>query len=105
MTGGHFVSEASHPIKDPATASAALRERVYSTLTGLSTVLVLLGYADSTTPLSAATSVGVTMGGLWAASLVADIVAHSASHGAPPERRHRASAPRNRRSRRPGGGR
>ncbi len=80
---------ADHPLRDPETAAAALRERVYATLTGLSTVLVLLGVADSTSVLGAAVSVAVTMAGLWAASLVAEIVAHTAVHGEAPQEKQR----------------
>jgi hypothetical protein len=71
---------------DPETAAGLLRERVYATLTGLSTVLILLPVAGSTTVAAAAASVGVTMLGLFAASLVAELVAHAALHGEAPRR-------------------
>ena len=69
---------------DPETVSELLKERVYASLTGLSTVLVLLGAGEDTTVRGAVASVGVTMFGLYAAGLVADIVAHAAVHGSVP---------------------
>lgn len=74
-------------VAEPETVSAALRERVYAALTSLSAVMILFGFADVTSPASAATSIAVTLGGLFAAALVADIVAHSAVHGSPPRGR------------------
>lgn len=68
---------------DPGTAAEALRERIYATITGLSTVVILLGYAEETSAWSAASSLAVTMLGLWAASFVADLVAHTRVHGEP----------------------
>lgn len=77
---------AKRVLGDPAGAASVLRERIYATLTGLSTVLILLGHAEDTSAGSAATSVAVTMGGLFAAALVADLVAHSAIRGDAPNR-------------------
>ena len=70
---------------DPEDATAALRERVYMTLTGLATVLTLI-YVDTRSTVAAISSLVATMVGLAAASLVADIVAHSTVQGEPPEK-------------------
>jgi hypothetical protein len=76
-----------HPLLDPDTASPALRERVYATLVGLATALVLLDYAAETSAWSAAAELGGTMVGLFAASLVAEVVSHSGAHGELPRGR------------------
>ena len=68
-------------LRDPVAAAAALRERVYATVTGLSTVLILLSQADSISPRAATIDLAVTMGGLWIASVFADVVAHSTVQG------------------------
>ena len=70
-------------LADPATAAAALRERIYATITGLVSVITLVGYAETTTALSAASSITLTMGALWVASFVADLVSHTHVHGEP----------------------
>lgn len=70
-----------HPLLDPDTSTAALRERVYATLVGLATVLTLLNYVDGTSPGGAALQLAGSMTALFAASLVADVVAHSGTHG------------------------
>ncbi len=76
-----------HPLLNPDTASPALRERVYATLVGLATVLVLLDYAAETSAWAAAWELAGTMVGLFAAGLVAEIVAHSGAHGELPRGR------------------
>lgn len=64
---------------------ALLRERVYGAMTCLATLAVLVRYtAPETSPWDRVLDVVVATGGLWAASLLADWVAHlGAYHSAP----------------------
>lgn len=56
---------------------AVLRERLYGAISCLATLAVLSRYTDEETSAWARVlDVAVTMGGLWAASLLADLVAH-----------------------------
>ncbi|MET8847854.1 hypothetical protein [Amycolatopsis sp. NPDC004625] len=65
----------------PAGSVSALRERVYATLVGLSTVLLLLNYAGSTTAGEAVADVAAAMGALGLAGGFADVSAHRITHG------------------------
>ncbi|MBN9756027.1 hypothetical protein Ae406Ps2_0774 [Pseudonocardia sp. Ae406_Ps2] len=59
-----------------------LRERLYGTLSCLSTLLVLLGHGgEGSSAGSAIVDVVVAAGALWAASLLSDVVAHLTVHG------------------------
>ncbi|WP_086842791.1 hypothetical protein [Amycolatopsis kentuckyensis] len=60
---------------------SALRERVYATLVGLSTVLVLVNYANETTGAEAVADIAAAMGALCLAGGFADISAHRIAHG------------------------
>ncbi|SDZ26170.1 hypothetical protein SAMN05421504_111154 [Amycolatopsis xylanica] len=64
----------------PEHIAAVLRERIYGGIACLSTLLVLVRPADSS-PWVAVVDVAVAAGGLWAASLLAEHVAHLAAHG------------------------
>jgi hypothetical protein len=77
----------------PEQVAAVLRERIYGAIACLSTLLVLVrhGEADST-PWVAFVDVAVATGGLWAASLLADYVAHLAAHGTGPSRQEAGHA-------------
>ena len=58
-----------------------LRERLYGAISCLATLVVLTRYTeDDTSGWFRMLDVAVTMGGLWAASLLADWVAHLAVH-------------------------
>jgi hypothetical protein len=60
---------------------ARLRERLYGAISCLATLVVLTRYTeDDTSGWVRMLDVGVTMGGLWAASLLADWVAHMSVH-------------------------
>jgi hypothetical protein len=60
---------------------AMLRERLYGAISCLATLVVLTRYTeDDTSGWSRVLDVAVTMGGLWAASMLADWVAHLAVH-------------------------
>jgi hypothetical protein len=60
---------------------AMLRERLYGAISCLATLAVLTRYTeDDTNAWSRMIDVAVTMGGLWAASLLADWVAHLSVH-------------------------
>ncbi|WP_370184514.1 hypothetical protein [Rhodococcus wratislaviensis] len=67
---------------------ALLRERVYGAMTCLATLAVLVRYtAPDTSPWSRVLDVAVATGGLWAASLLADWVAHLGAHHSAPRGR------------------
>jgi hypothetical protein len=68
----------------PAGRVSALRERVYATLVGLSTVLLLLNYAGSTSAGEAVADIAAAMGALCLAGGFADVSAHRIAHGAFP---------------------
>ncbi|WNG87852.1 hypothetical protein C6A87_000735 [Mycobacterium sp. ITM-2016-00317] len=60
---------------------AMLRERLYGAISCLATLVVLTRYTeDDTNAWIRMLDVGLTMGGLWAASLLADWVAHLSVH-------------------------
>ncbi|UXA13740.1 hypothetical protein KXD97_08155 [Mycobacterium sp. SMC-8] len=64
---------------------AMLRERLYGAISCLATLVVLTRYTeDDTSGWARMLDVGITMGGLWAASLLADWVAHMSVHGQNP---------------------
>ncbi|MEU5259409.1 hypothetical protein [Amycolatopsis sp. NPDC021455] len=63
---------------------AALRERVYATLVGLSTVVLLLDYAGSTSATEAVADIAAAMVALCLAGGFADISAHRIAHGSFP---------------------
>jgi len=78
MTDSVDVKEPPVPVEHVV---AMLRERLYGAISCLATLAVLTRYtADDTTGWSRMIDVTVTMGGLWAASLLADWVAHLAVH-------------------------
>lgn len=67
---------------------ALLRERVYDAMTCLATLAVLVRYtAPETSPWARVLDVAVATGGLWAASLLADWVAHLGAHHSAPRGR------------------
>ena len=57
------------------------REALYASITGVATLLVMIPSSEAFTGRSAAGSLLSTMGGLFAASLVADTIAHAGEHG------------------------
>ena len=60
---------------------AMLRERLYGAISCLATLVVLTRYTgEDTEAWGRVLDVAITMGGLWAASLLADWVAHLAVH-------------------------
>ena len=78
------VNEA-RPEVAPENVAALLRERIYGGIACLSTLLLLLRYPEeeqSAWPV--VLDVVVATGSLWAASLLADLVAHLAAHGVAP---------------------
>ncbi len=83
VTGG--ASETNREEIPVAHVVALLRERVYGAMTCLATLAVLVRYtAPETSPWARVLDVAVATGGLWAASLLADWVAHlGAYHRAP----------------------
>lgn len=66
---------------------AMLRERLYGAISCLATLAVLTRYTgDHTSAWYRMTDVAVAMGGLWAASLLADWVAHLSVHERAPRK-------------------
>nr|WP_238994812.1 hypothetical protein [Mycolicibacterium chubuense] len=62
-----------------------LRERLYGAISCLATLAVLTRYTgEETSGWARMIDVATTMGGLWAASLLADWVAHLSVHGRAP---------------------
>ena len=57
------------------------REALYASITGVATLLVMIPSSEAFTGRSAAGSLLATMGGLFAASLVADTIAHASERG------------------------
>ncbi len=57
------------------------REALYASITGVATLLVMVPSSAEFSGRSAAGSLLGTMGGLFAASLVADTIAHAGEHG------------------------
>ena len=67
---------------------AVLRERLYGAISCLATLAVLARYTtENTSPWFRILDVAVATGGLWAASLFADFVAHLGVYGTRPHRR------------------
>ena len=67
---------------------AILRERLYGAISCLATLAVLARYTtEATSAWSRLLDVAVATGGLWAASLFADFVAHLGVYGTRPHRR------------------
>jgi hypothetical protein len=65
-----------------------LRERLYGAISCLATLAVLVRYtAEGTSAWARILDVAVATGGLWAASLLADWVAHLGVYGRAPRRR------------------
>jgi hypothetical protein len=58
-----------------------VREALYASMTGVATLLGMLPSPEAFTGLSAASTLLGTMGGLFAASLVADTISHASGHG------------------------
>lgn len=83
VTGG--AGETNREEIPVAHVVALLRERVYGAMTCLASLAVLVRYtAPETSPWARVMDVAVATGGLWAASLLADWVAHlGAYHRAP----------------------
>ncbi len=65
-------------------AASALRERIYGSIACLSTLLVITGYPVDH-PWTSVIDVLVATGGLWTASVLAEIVAHIGTHGSTPQ--------------------
>src|SRR4029453_9077393 len=57
------------------------REALYASITGVATLLVMIPSSEAFTGRSAASSLLGTMGGLFAAGLVADTIAHASESG------------------------
>jgi len=68
----------------PEEVAALLRERIYGGIACLSTLLLLLRSPGESSAWSVVLDVVVATGSLWAASLLADLVAHLAAHGVAP---------------------
>lgn len=58
-----------------------VREALYASITGVATLLVMIPSSEAFTGRSAAGSLLGTMGGLFAAGLVADTIAHASERG------------------------
>lgn len=72
----------------PELSAAILRERIYGDIACLSTLLVLTNYdVNTASAWSAVLDVVVATGGLWAASVLAEFVAHLGLHGVAPRGR------------------
>ncbi|BBX19319.1 hypothetical protein CRI77_00010 [Mycolicibacterium duvalii] len=81
-TGGAVSDAEEVPVQHVV---AMLRERLYGAISCLATLAVLTRYTgDDTDAWARVLDVAVTMGGLWAASLLADWVAHLSVHGHSP---------------------
>lgn len=63
-----------------------VREALYASITGIATLLVMIPSSEAFTGRSAAGSLLATMGGLFAASFVADTIAHASQSGGAPRR-------------------
>jgi hypothetical protein len=68
----------------PEEVAALLRERIYGGIACLSTLLLLLRSPGESSAWSVVLDVVVATGSLWAASVLADLVAHMAAHGVAP---------------------
>jgi hypothetical protein len=65
----------------PARMTQHAREALYASITGVATLLVMIPSSEAFTGRAAAGSLLGTMGGLLAAGLVADTIAHASEHG------------------------
>ena len=65
----------------PAPMTQHAREALYASITGVATLLVMIPSSEAFTGRSAASSLLGTMGGLFAAGLVADTIAHASEGG------------------------
>lgn len=79
-------------LRDAETVAAALRERIYASLTGVATLMLLLIYVKEETVASSVVSLVVAMTTLWLASLVSEFIAHVATHGDTADDRRRMLA-------------
>ena len=68
-------------------AASALRERIYGSIACLATLLVITGYGPLNHPWTDVADVAVATGGLWTASVLAEVVAHLGAHGTTPDAR------------------
>ena len=62
-----------------------MRERVYGSIACLSTLLVLAGYPAPGDPWASVVDVLIATGGLWSASVLAEVMAHIGAHGSTPK--------------------
>jgi hypothetical protein len=87
---GAPLSADDHRLADRQRAPhvSALRERVYATLTGLSTVALLWSYLPETTAGEAAADIASAMGALWLAGTFAEVSAHRVAYGRFPKGAH-----------------
>lgn len=67
-------------LRDATTVAGALRERIYATLTGVATLMLLVIHVEDETVTSSVVSVVIAMTTLWLASLVSEFIAHAATH-------------------------
>ena len=74
-----FATE-GHGIR-PERMTQHAREALYASITGVATLLVMIPSSEAFTGRSAASSLLGTMGGLFAASLVVDTIAHASGRG------------------------
>lgn len=85
------MSSATGEVEDAAPVEhvvALLRERLYGAISCLATLAVLARYTtEDTNPWARVFDVAVASGGLWAAGLLADWLAHLAVHSAAPRGR------------------
>lgn len=85
------MSSAQREVDDPRPVEhvvSLLRERLYGAISCLATLAVLARYTtEDTSPWARMLDVAVATGGLWAASLLADWVAHLAVHSDAPRGR------------------
>lgn len=72
--------------KRPARLTQHPRDALYASITGVATLLVMIPSSEAFTGRSAAGSLLGTMGGLFAASFVADTIAHASEHGGATQR-------------------
>lgn len=72
-------NDGARPERDAVDVAGALRERIYASLTGVATLMLLILHADGESAWSAAISLTVAMVTLWLASLVSEVIAHAAT--------------------------
>ena len=84
-TPGEHLGAATPPELPAADVVALLRERLYGAISCLATLAVLARYTDErTTGWVRVVDIAVAAGGLWAASLLAELIAHIGAEGHPP---------------------